>query len=180
METTNTTTPAVPMVTITATYSCDYFPDECGTCGAEVDVKSAGFYDDRGHAAMYPADDTDTYYCGGDAFCPNCGHVGSDRVNPANDPADWGGYCDPSNPWSTLDDEYRSGRSYNDPDDDPIPVVLPVYAAAEFLAQFPGGVWDATESEAEMGMTTGVWRRVTAHVDGPGATAALEIFGNLS
>ena len=122
--------PPVPLVTIRATYQCDYWPNACDGCGAE-------------------------------------------------NPAEWGGYCDPANPWGTADDTYDPDAA-GDEIGEPVLIVLPVYAAAKFLADFPGAVWELeTECEASQNYRTGVHTRVTAHVDGPGAPAALELAGDI-
>ena len=99
------------------------------------------------------------------------------------DPATWGGWCDPSNPWGTLwgDDEYRAdddGDAYgrNGP---PVELTLPAGEAARFLADFPGGVWDLCEGSSSVNYQTGVDVTVTAHADGPGAVATLTLAGEL-
>lgn len=97
----------------------------------------------------------------------------------SDDPAEWGGWCNPANPWGTMygDDEYDpndTGPAYgrNSPPDE---IVLPVYSAAEFVRDFPGGVWDFAEGESEMNFHSGVWRSVTLHLSGAGAETALAI-----
>jgi hypothetical protein len=85
-----------------------------------------------------------------------------------DDPAQWGGWCDPHNPWGSLwgDDEY-------DPDDDsdaygrgePIEIVLPLNEAVEFVCDFPGAVWDLWEGESSVNYRTGVDVSVTLHVE---------------
>lgn len=176
---TPTLVPTVPTVTIRATYDCAYWPDVCGRCGAEATVKPAGYYAADGSPARYPAGETDTYYRGGDAYCPACGRIGAELVSPAEDPAQWGGWCDPANPWGTADDWYS-------PDDDgdaygrgePIELELTIWDAAEVLRDFPGAIADTSlESEAGENYRTGVDTRVMAHVSGPGALAALELAG---
>lgn len=155
--------PLVPLVTIRATYDCAYWPDECGRCGVEAET-------------LAPCEDAPDGY-----VCPSCGPLPANDVNPSEDPAQWGGWCDPCNPWGTLygDDEYRADDetdSYgrNGP---PVEITLPVGEAARFLADFPGGVWDLCEGESSANLSTGVDVSVTAHVDGPGAVAALTLAG---
>lgn len=96
------------------------------------------------------------------------------------DAAQWGGWCDPSNPWGSIggDDEYRA----DDADEaygrgEPVELALTIGEAVDFLADFPGGIWDSREAESSPNYRTGVDVSVTAHVDGPGAVAALTLAG---
>ena len=164
--------PLVPLVTIRATYDCVYWPNEHSLCGAEVRVASGAELDYSGE-----------FHGGGGWVCPSCGVAPSADVVPAENPATWGGWCDPSNPWGTLwgDDEYRA-----DDDSDaygrngpPVELTLPVGEAARFLADFPGGVSDLCEGSSSANYQTGVDVTVTAHADGPGAVAALTLAGEL-
>lgn len=163
--------PLVPLVTIRATYDCTYWPNECGRCGAETRDADGAELDYRG-----------PYYHGGGPVCPSCGPLPLADVNPPEDPAQWGGWCDPSNPWGSIggDDEYRAddnGEDYGR--GEPVDVVLPVAEAAGFLAGFPGGVWDLCEGESSPNYRTGVDVSVSAHADGPGAVAALTLAGEI-
>lgn len=142
-----------------------------------------------------------------------------------DDPVQWGGWCDPQNPWGTADDdppgdpicalcerrlyyrheyhrgckvtgatgwldefylwdddpepdecEHRPVWADKDGDGEPIVLTLPIYQAAEFIRDFPGGVWDlGTESDHDQDYRTGVCTAVTLHVDGPGKDAALAL-----
>jgi hypothetical protein len=166
-------------VTVRATYDCTYWPDVCERCGAEVRVLAAGYYSMDGTPAPYPATADDVNVNGGDAYCPTCGHIPAREVSPPANPAQWGGWCDPANPWGTTDDTYRPDSE--DPAygaSDPIGLALPIGEAIEFLREFPGAIWDtAQECEASPNYRTGVDTRVMAHVDGPLAPLALALAG---
>ena len=94
-----------------------------------------------------------------------------------SDPFIWRGWCDPENPWGTLDDEPRDQYSV---DDEPIELILPPYQAAEFIRDFPGAVWDLhTDCDPSQNYRTGVWTTVTLHVSGEAAETALAIYETL-
>lgn len=80
-------------------------------------------------------------------------------------PVHWHGWCDPHNPWGSAN---SWPRTYDDPEfvegDEPIEVVLPLAEAVEFIAEFPGGVWDLCEGEHSQDYRTGVYTEVTLHV----------------
>lgn len=97
--------------------------------------------------------------------------------DPEDDtPMTWGGWCDPHNPWGTADDDIPGAVEF---DDEPITVELPIWQAAEFIVDFPGGVWDMRDCDPSENYRTGVSTQVTLHVAGPGADAALEIADRL-
>lgn len=164
--------PLVPLVTIRATYDCVYWPNECGRCGAEVRTATGAELD-------YSGD----FHHGGGYVCPTCGPIPSAEVSPTDDPPRWGGWCDPSDPWGTLwgDDGCRAddGADAYGRNGPPVEIVLPVFEAARFLVDFPGGVWDLCEGESSVNYRTGVDVSVTAHAHGPGAVAALELAGKI-
>lgn len=100
------------------------------------------------------------------------------------DPHVWGGWCDPDNPWGTADDDIPFDdlvaiggiRDYGEP----ITTELPIWQAGDFIASFPGAVWDwQNDCDPSENYRTGVSTRVTLHVAGPGADAALEIADRL-
>jgi hypothetical protein len=94
------------------------------------------------------------------------------------DPLIWHGWCDPRNPWGTADTDPPDSPSIWGSDagsSEPIELELPIYEAAEFIRDFPGGVWDHTESESEQSWRSGVWTSVTLHVSGIGGDAAIAI-----
>lgn len=70
------------------------------------------------------------------------------------DPLEEHGWCDPANPWGTM--------SYGD--QDPTTITLPLLQAAQFVVDFPGGVWHWSESHAEQDYRTGRYTSVTLHV----------------
>lgn len=127
-------------VTIRATFSSYFWPEECEHCGAEITDE------DRNVLGAYE--------------CPECEHVGT-NTNPANEPIERHGWVDPRNPWGSLEQESED-RSC-----EPDSVTLPLMEAAEFLSDFPGGVWDYSESESEQDIRTGEWKSVTAHIIAP-------------
>lgn len=103
----------------------------------------------------------------------DCTYWPSDE--PDTEPAQWGGWCDPDNPWGTADDRY-------DPDDtadaygrgEPIEIELEPDDAVTFLVDFPGAIWDTgIECDPEQDYRTGVYTSVTAHVSGPDAEDVL-------
>lgn len=155
----------IPTVTIRATYDCTYWPNVCPSCGAEVEAVTDGrrFFELAGRYGPF--------HDGGGYVCSACGPLTGDP-SPAEYPAQWGGWCDPANPWGTADDDRPTDDGFDH--GEPIVLTLPIYTAAEFLAAFPGAIWDTdVECEPSQNYGTGVYTTVTAHVDGPGATAAL-------
>ena len=83
-----------------------------------------------------------------------------------DDYSEWGGYCDPENPWGTADDEYdESDESDAYGRGEPIVLELPFDDAVEFIRDFPGAVWDLHDHCDASQNRTGVWTRVTLHVD---------------
>jgi hypothetical protein len=95
------------------------------------------------------------------------------------EPTTWGGWCDPCNPWGTVDDDIPESWDTSQTEE-PIGHVLPIWQAAEFIADFPGAVWDwQDDCHPSENYRTGVSTRVTLHVAGPGADAALEIADRL-
>lgn len=93
-------------------------------------------------------------------------------------PWTWHGYCDPCNPWGTLNDDVPAAPSIwgTVAGDEPIEYTLPIWQAAEFIANFPGGVWDLQwECQPDQNYRTGVYSDVTLHMDGDGAEAAMVI-----
>lgn len=95
---------------------------------------------------------------------------------PDTDPAQWGGWCDPSNPWGTADDTYDEhdtadayGRG------EPIDLVMTPAEAIDFLVDFPGSIWDTyIECDPSQDYRTGVYTTVIAHIEGPEATTVLD------
>lgn len=83
------------------------------------------------------------------------------------EPTESGGFTDPENPWGGFRvelpaQENRSPQWYTENvttvefDD--------LFEAARFVADFPGGVWDHRECEAEQDYRSGEYTRVTLHV----------------
>lgn len=70
----------------------------------------------------------------------------------AEDPIERRGWVDPKNPWGSF--EY----------DEPSEIVVGIADAVAFVRDFPGGVWDYSESEAEQDVRTGEWKSVMLHV----------------
>lgn len=89
---------------------------------------------------------------------------------PDTDPTITHGFTDPSNPWGGFKHEMPDGcvgdaakawmaenverLEFGDFEE-----------AAQFVADFPGGVWDYRECEADQDYRTGVYTRVTLHVE---------------
>lgn len=92
-----------------------------------------------------------------------------------DEPLCWGGWCDPHNPWGTSNDDIPEQWDTMTTER-PITIELPIWQAAEFIRDFPGGVWElGRECDPSENYRTGVTTQVTLHVSGPGADAALEI-----
>lgn len=84
-------------------------------------------------------------------------------LDGVEDPIEWGGFCDPCNPYGTADSIYREGRLSGE-DDEPIIVELPLPDALTLLRNFPGGIWGFSEVDPEQTIN-GAWTRVYAHLD---------------
>lgn len=85
------------------------------------------------------------------------------------------GYCDPQNPWGTLPHYVDESTDWPEGRQEPITVTLPLWEAAEFIRDFPGGVWDFREGEpSTIDYGEGIDADVTLHVAGAEA-AALEL-----
>lgn len=90
--------------------------------------------------------------------CGDCGGA-FDYVNGSSeDYTERGGWVDPANPWGSFE------QDSNDDSCEPEAVLLPFGEAVEFLAEFPGGIWNYSESDSEQNLRTGEYKRVTAHV----------------
>jgi hypothetical protein len=86
------------------------------------------------------------------------------------------GYCDPQNPWGTVPRTVDEETDWPEGWQEPRPVTLPVWQAAEFIRDFPGGVWDFREGEpSTICYAEGIDADVTLHVEGDGSAAALEL-----
>lgn len=89
----------------------------------------------------------------------------------SDEPITTGGYTNPSNPWGGWKNEMPDGihgeaaKAWMAENVETI-TFNNFVEAAKFVADFPGGVWDYSECEAEQDLPTGVWTRVTLHVDG--------------
>lgn len=88
---------------------------------------------------------------------------------PSEEPIETGGFTDPENPWGGWKTELPQGT--NPPPewyDSNVKRVTfdTAWEAAEFILDFPGGVLDYSEGEGEQDLRTGVWTRVTLHVEG--------------
>ncbi len=85
------------------------------------------------------------------------------------------GYCDPQNPWGTLPYYVDETTEWPEGRQEPITVTLPLWEAAEFIRDFPGGVWDFREGETStLNYKEGIDADVTLHVAGAWL-AALEL-----
>lgn len=77
----------------------------------------------------------------------------------SDDPDERGGWVDPSNPWGSFEQDSRDDSA------EPESITLPLFEAAEFLKDFPGGVWNYDDGcEAEQNVRTGEYKQVTAHI----------------
>src|SRR5688572_2919136 len=83
-----------------------------------------------------------------------------------DDPQETRGYTNPRNPWYGFKDEVPEGlvgpafTAWRDKNAETLTLTL--WEAAEFVANFPGGVWDYTEGESEL-QADGTWLSVTLH-----------------
>lgn len=139
-------------IRIRATFEAYRWPNTCTVCGA--DEESLSSVDPDG----YP-------YTLGRVRCTECDTLAV--PDPANDPIERRGWVNPSNPWGSFE------QMTDDDSADPDSVELPFGEALEFLADFPGGIWDYCEGESEENYRTGESKAVTAHVDGPGDSVEL-------
>jgi hypothetical protein len=89
------------------------------------------------------------------------------------DPIEHGGYTDPSNPWGGFRQEmpntpeeagYDSWAAWSAENVDTVEFET-VEEAAQFVVDFPGGVWDLRECNPETDHRTGVTMSVTLHVE---------------
>jgi len=105
-----------------------------------------------------------------------CGslHCTEDDDCREGEPPQWGEFIDPLSP-------HTGYGWYNEPTDDPgepIEVVLAPWVAAEIIRDWPGGVWDATESFYSTDCyRTGRESALTLFVEGPGEVFALNMSG---
>ncbi len=91
------------------------------------------------------------------------------QVGPDGEEA--GGFTDPRNPWGGADDavpEMLCGERFVAwRDANTTWIELGIEEAARFVAEFPGGVWDATEAEfSTVDYARGTRRAVLLHVEG--------------
>lgn len=90
---------------------------------------------------------------------------------PDTEPTFEHGYTNPHNPWGGLRSEVPDelcGEAFVAWRDENVDVVEfdTMFEAAEFVADFPGGVWDYREGECEcVDYRDGVYMHVTLHVD---------------
>ena len=66
------------------------------------------------------------------------------------------GWCEPTNPWGSMHHDEPVILSFDS-----------AWEAAEFILNFPGGVWDYEDTYHETNMVTGADESVTLHVDQP-------------
>lgn len=85
------------------------------------------------------------------------------------DPHELGGFTDPHNPWGGFRTELPAAENPG-PEWYAENVTTVSFAgveeAAEFVVDFPGGVWNYSESESGQDVRTGHWLSVTLHVGG--------------
>lgn len=89
---------------------------------------------------------------------------------PDTDPTITSGFTDPRNPWGGFHSEVPEGlvgEAFTEWCKDNVERLEfdDVNEAAEFIAEFPGGVWDWSESEPDLNYRTGVYTEVTLHVE---------------
>lgn len=83
------------------------------------------------------------------------------------DPYNEGGFTDPDNPWGGFRSELKAWENPGPEwcaDNVKRVTFDSLVDAAEYVVDFPGGVWDWSECEAEQDVRTGRWTRVTLHV----------------
>ncbi len=88
---------------------------------------------------------------------------------PDTEPIITHGFTDPNNPWGGLDAEMPEDCCGEDAarfieENADVVEFETLEEAVEFMADFPGGIWDYSESESEQDYRTGVYREVTLHV----------------
>lgn len=94
-----------------------------------------------------------------------------------------GGYTDPRNPWGGFKTEIPEelyGEAFAQWRDTEIIPYLSVsfdtvWEAAEFANDFPGGVWNYSESESEQDYRTGEYKSVTLHVHEGSESSLFEV-----
>lgn len=88
-----------------------------------------------------------------------------DNGDPEPDPTVWGGFCDPTNPWGTADDDLPTYEDWAKPFiGEPIVLTLPMDEAVDFALDFTGAVWDLVhDCESSPNWRTGVDTTVTLH-----------------
>ena|ERR1035437_4737299 len=79
------------------------------------------------------------------------------------------GYVEPSNPWGSIewtDGAELCGPAFTAWKDEfaPYEGFATIDEVIEFAAQFPGGIWDISESESEQNYRTGEWKSVMLHI----------------
>lgn len=84
------------------------------------------------------------------------------------EPTEGGGFTDPANPWggfrSELPAHVNPGPEWYAENVATV-TFHDLESAAQFVADFPGGVWDHREGEAEQDYRTGEYTSVILHVD---------------
>ena len=134
--------PSIPDVSLTVTFDEWWFPYCCGSCGHE-----------------FPDGEPITYDHAGRTCCPVCDDVAVPDTVP--DPAERRGFLWAALvPTSVLDNPWGAFES-----DVPFDVTVTALEAAEAVLNFPGGVWNYSEGEAEQDIRTGHCRSVTLHVE---------------
>ena len=100
---------------------------------------------------------------------------------PDTEPTICGGFTDPSNPWGGFKCELPDGcvgeaaEAWMAENVETLTFDT-VEEAAQFVADFPGGVWDYSASEPEMDHKTGVYMEVTLHVKGSAGGRRKNVF----
>lgn len=99
---------------------------------------------------------------------------------PDTEPEREGGYTDPSNPWGGFRSEMPNelwGEALDAWCAENIETVQfdSLWDAAEFVVEFPGGVWDYCEGEYDVNYRTGDHMSVTLHVDDKYANAVFTL-----
>lgn len=90
-------------------------------------------------------------------------------VEGEEEPHERGGWVDPHNPWGSFEIDAAA--------DVPVPTARfsNLWDAASFALQFPGGIWDYSESEGKWDYRAGAWKSVTLHVDQDSEPAVFEV-----
>lgn len=89
---------------------------------------------------------------------------------PDTEPTITGGFTDPNNPWGGFRSEAPEGlvgEAFVAWRDENVETLTfdDIEEAAEFIVDFPGGVWDWCEGESSTDYKTGVNTEVTLHVE---------------